>query len=332
MNLSQEAFDVIEHDKYEFLEKPSFSRMLNRIFELYRDSADASVDSACDTYQERIEKQLAELDDSSEKQAVVATLRNAYRADLIYKATSYPREHSFKFQLDRDNFAYFFDWKDPDGIYDAKPGRYIKAVIEEYARKPLVERERIIFRELVDMVEGCIATQRALAIHLRDGSRYEVKPYRICVDKGYNYNYLVGLSKKAGTKEEEKITSFRLSNIVGYKSSAKSGRITDSQKKEIGHRLQSVGVQFLLLDPEIIQIKLTGQGKKMYERQAHLRPAFRSQIDNLDGTWTYEFICTQLQAQYYFFRFGPDAEVISPPELRHQFKSLYAKALEDYIE
>ena len=330
LNLSQVAFEVVEHDKYEFQDKPSFTRMLNRIFEMYRDCANASITPVCDAYQEHVEKQLEGLTCLSEKNAVAATLRAAYRKELIETANSYPREHPFKVQLNRENYAYISDWMDPENAYDGIPGRYIKAVIEEYARKPLVEREKIIFREFIDLAEGCIAAQRAMIITLRGNDRYEVKPYSICVDKGYNYNYLVGLSRKAGTQQEEKISSFRLSKIGTYKSSGRSGRITDAQKKELEQKLQSVGVQFLLLDPEIIRVKLTDHGRQMYETQAHLRPAFRSRSQNSDGTWTYEFLCAHLQAQFYFFRFGSDAEVLFPAGLRSLFKTMYMEALEKY--
>ena len=149
-------------------------------------------------------------------------------------------------------------------------------------------------------------------------------------DKGYNYNYLVGLSKEANAKEDEIIASFRISNISSYKSTGRSGRLSEAQKKEIAGKIHAVGVQFLVNNPETIAVRLTDKGKKMYERQAHLRPAYQTRIDNHDGTWTYEFACTARQVRYFFFKYGADAEVLYPAYLRDSFREQYEEALAVY--
>ena len=332
LNLSAFAYDVVEFDKYEFLEKPSDRMMINRIFEMYSTYADADIGSACDAYQEELEEKLQDLSSKIETQQVIAALCEAYRQDLIRTANAYPREHAFKVQLTRENYNYISNWKDPEMAYNCVPGNFIKAVIEEYARKPYVEREKIIFRNLIETVVSCVTEKRALVITLRDHKRYEVKPYGICTDRGYNYNYLVGLSREANSKEPERIASFRLSNIVSFKSSTRSGRITGAQRKDIEEKILAVGVQFLVQDPEIIGIRLSAKGKKSYERQAHLRPAFRSRKENSDGSWIYEFTCTPLQAQYFFFKYGADAEVLYPASLRENFQKQYEDALSVYTK
>ena len=91
-------------------------------------------------------------------------------------------------------------------------------------------------------------------------------------------------------------------------------------------KIRTVGVQFLLQDSELIRIRFSKRGKAMYESQAHLRPAFTKRREDSDGSWVFEFNCTQIQAQYYFFKFGSDAEIISPPELRKEFFEQYSKA------
>ena len=323
LNLSQEAFDVVSLDKYDFQEKPSLASMLNRIFTLYRDDADASIEAACNRFELTLEEQLSKVGDSPGKRTVIEALRNAHKDELLEKAASYPREHAFK-------FAYLAEWAKTDEAYDGVAGRFIKAVIEEYARKPYVEREKIIFAERIRGLEGCCEAHQTVILTLRNGKRYEVKPYRVCIDKGNQYNYLVGLSRKAGTKEEEQLASFRISKLYTYKTSSKSGKITEAQKKEIEDRLRSVGVQFLLKDPEIIRIRLSPYGNRMYETQAHLRPQFHSRSENPDGSWNYELLCTQLQVEYYFFKFGAEAEILSPSELRVKFERKYESALAVY--
>lgn len=68
----------------------------------------------------------------------------------------------------------------------------------------------------------------------------------------------------------------------------------------------------------------------MYESQLHLRPPFIARTESSDATWIYDFSCTQAQAQFYFFKFGPEAEVLYPPHLRTIFISQYANAIAQY--
>lgn len=331
LNLSEYALNIIENDKDIFLDKPSRERMLNIIFSMYRDYADASIRTACERYREQLEMQTGAVPDSSTKADTISALVKSYRADLIKKSTAYPREHTFKFQLDRENYKYMADWRDTEEAYGEYGCRYIKAVLEEYARKPYVEREAIICRNLIETVNACVESHLALTVTLNNGVRYEIRPYGVFVDRGNNYHYLVGYSRKAREQEADKPSSFRISNIRDYKLYyGRSGKITQLQSKELERRINSAGVQFLLQETDMICIKLTKRGKSMYESQLHLRPPFVKRKENLDGTWTYEFYCTKRQTQVYFFKFGAEAEVLNPTDLRLLFASQYKKAVEHY--
>lgn len=331
LNLSQLAFDTIENDKFVFQEKPSFAKMLNRVITMYRDYADASIENACIRYKELLEKQVEAIPAGPSKDRMIFVLVESYKAELINKVTSYPREHQFKFQLDRQNYEFIMDWRDTVGAYEGVPGRFLKAVLEEYARKPLIEREAILYRDLIELINACIESHLSLSLTLNNGARYEVRPFGVLTDTGNNYHYLAGFSRKAGLKEDDKPSSFRISNIRDYKLYyGRSGKISEKQKKDLEQRIKTVGVQFLLQEPSRIRIILSKRGKAMYESQAHLRPAFTSREIGVDGNWVFEFNCTQIQAQYYFFKFGSDAEIISPPELRKEFFEQYSKALSLY--
>ena len=305
LNLSQFAYDIVEFDKCEFLQTPSRDRIINMILSSFREDADAAIDNAAARYRDLLTKQLASIADNATKTATIKTLVNSYCDELQKKALSYPKECAFKTHLNEENYRAKDDWRDIGGYYNNNVGAYIKAVIEEYARKPYYEREFILLRGKVDTIETAISSHRLLIITLRNGSKFEVKPYCICGDPGYNYHYLVGYSRKGGVDDEEYPVSFRLSRIIDIRYSyARSGKIPKTQITEIKKRLHDVGVQFMLQEQDTIQIKLTAQGKKMYEAQAHLRPVYSTRQLCEDGSWQYEFCCTQLQAEYYFFKFG----------------------------
>ena len=75
---------------------------------------------------------------------------------------------------------------------------------------------------------------------------------------------------------------------------------------------------------------MSPQGKRMYETQAHLRPAFTGREACADGSWVYEFNCTQMQAEYYFFKFGEFAQILTPKELAEKMKNAYSAAASQY--
>ena len=329
LNLSQHAYDVLESDQYEFLDKPSFARILNMVLSSYMEDADASIDNALVRFKAELDERLSAIPDNSTKQAIVSTLIDHYREELVTTANNYPKEHAFKFRLDKENYASVQEWRDDNDYYAGSPGRFLKAVIEEYARKPLFNREGIILRDKIAGLQACIDNHQLIVVTIRgpSRSRFEVRPFSIEHDPGYNYHYLVGYSRKAGTSYEERPVSFRLSRISSIRRShARSGKVTVEQKRDIIKKLQSVGVQFLLQEPDAIRLKLTPRGKQMYEFQAHLRPAFTNRQECEDGAWIYEFSCTQMQAEFYFFKYGAEVEILFPSTLRNLFSNRYRDA------
>ena len=166
LNLSHLAYETIESDKFMFQEKPSMSKILNRIFTMYRDYADASIANACARYKEDLESRVKSISDGAVKTELISALTQSYKEELIEKANSYPRGRQFKFQLNRQNYEYIMDWHDTEKAYGDSAGRFIKAVLEEYARKPLVEREAILLREMIEMVNACVESHLSLAITL----------------------------------------------------------------------------------------------------------------------------------------------------------------------
>jgi predicted DNA-binding transcriptional regulator YafY len=65
----------------------------------------------------------------------------------------------------------------------------------------------------------------------------------------------------------------------------------------------------------------------MYNEQIHMRPAY-TEIINGDE---YRFHCSTTQADFYFFKFGKEAEVLSPQRLRELFRRKHADAVAVYV-
>ncbi len=339
LNLSQAAYDVLDSDRYEFLAKPSLAGIVNQVLRCYMDASDASIDRALSKYRESLCETLAGIPEGAVKKAVVEALTERRRRELRGSAGAHPREKAFKLRLDEDVFNAMQDWRDDGDDYSGRPGNFLKAVIEEYAEKPLLERESILLRDRIEKLRYYIDSNQLIVITLKDHGqkarkpqRYEVRPYSVVHDPGFNYHYLTGFSRRAGTDDPETPASFRISRIEDNirPSRARSGKITAEQKREMEKKLRNEGVQFLLGRSETIRVKLTAYGKRMYETQAHLRPPFVERKKCEDGSWSYEFNCTQTQAEYYFFKFGTDAHVESPAALQARFRRKYEAAAASY--
>lgn len=330
INLSRMAYEIMQNDIISFMEKPSKSGFLNKIFDEYKDYADASISSAVARKRGFLMQILTSIPDSKEKEQIVQKLTKQYEAELQDRVNSYPKGVYVKFRLNKKNFFTLFEAECPEGNYYKSQGKYIKAIIEEYAQNPPLDRERIFFGERLSFIQSCIDGGILLKVKTRKDWIYEVKPYAIRVDESGLYHYLVGIATSpAAPANIPKVSSFRISllrDVTSRPKSYRSGKVTQAEAIEIEKQLQQKGVQFLLEDAENVVVRLDEQGKKMFSSQFHLRPA----PVNIEENGVYHFCCTHSQIVYYFFKFGSHAEIISPSELRKQFVQQYSEAVKLY--
>mgnify|MGYP000385560785 FL=1 len=336
LSLSATAREVLQDDRQDFGGGRSWAGILNYVFAEYRDKADASISVAVERRRAQYEEKLVGVAAPAVRKAVLEALLADYTEELIKKAAKNgatpPDKESFKFRLDRDNYAFRERWLDsPDAqYYGGRFSRYLRAVLEEYAAKTVYQREAIYFDPQMRLIRAAAANGELLRIRLKKGTWFEVRPYGVLGDRQETYHYLVGLSRPDGTCEPEKPYNFRLSNIVKLEVSfRRSGRLTKEERDKIEDRIRAVGVQFLVQQQETICIRLTEDGRQNYGRQLHLRPAARERAEVDDGLyrWEYTFYCTEFQAKAYFLKFCGDAKVVAPQSLRDTFAQAYRSGL-----
>lgn len=336
LSLSDAAWAVLQDDRQDFGGGRSWAGILNYVFAEYRDKADASISVAVERRRAQYEEKLVGVAAPAVRKAVLEALLADYTEELIKKAAKNgatpPDKESFKFRLDRDNYAFREQWLDsPDAqYYGNRFSRYLRAVLEEYAAKTVYQREAIYFDPQMRLIRAAAVNGELLRIRLKTGSSFEVRPYGVLGDRQETYHYLVGLSRPDGTREPEKPYNFRLSNIVKLEVSfRRSGRLTKEERDKIEDRIRSVGVQFLGQQQETIRIRLTEDGRQNYGRQLHLRPAARerAEVDNGLYRWEYTFYCTEFQAKAYFLKFCGDAKVVAPQSLRDTLAQEYRSGL-----
>lgn len=330
LNLSKLAIEVIQYDQFTFGVK-SRSKFLNQIFENYAPEADASISRSLNIYRGKLKKSFSEiLGDENTKIRIINKLVKEEEDSLKKRTDSYEKGESFLISLCKQNFTYLTeaDSECCEERYYKRRGDYIKSVIEEYARLPYVHRERVFFKQHIKQINHAIEEEWQLRVVTDRDKTYSVYPYKILCDPLSTANYLVGYCRRYGHAEDKKYPStFRISALQSVKpEKSKSAFLKKSERKELVQLIASRGVQFMSGSEEDIRVRLSTAGQNKFRRQTHLRPM---QIGEPDGD-EYVFRCTEAQAEFYFFKFGKDAEILQPEDLRQRMATMYKYAAEMY--
>ena len=356
LRLSAYAWSIIEQDRMNFShdgEALSKAGLLNRIFLNFYEHAEASIPL-------RVEEKVIEWNDivkSSDNDnydALIEKLCNGYQAELQLKIKHLCKpgdsELAWNLTLQVDVCKLLIGlWN--RNFFSIEPGakitrgKFLIAVFEEYAKKPYVEREQIYFERIFIDIEDAILHERPIIItYAQTDKPLHVLPHSLETDKLSMYNYLIGFARPAtshySTAVDDNLTieSFRLSKIqrveIDRYQKAGSGKLSPEQCARIKKSRAKHGTMFIADEDQIYEIvvKLTDEGKLKYINQVHMRPSqcINSKHNSRENSDIYVFNCTIHQAKAYFFKFGSDAEILSPFLLREQFQKEYLKAAAIY--
>lgn len=217
---------------------------------------------------------------------------------------------------------YYSTYKESKGHYM----RYFSAVIEEYVRLPYYEREKVYFKEIADTVKSAMLRHCAL-IFCYEEKKVSGYPLGIELDEWSSYNYLLLLDK------ESKVHPYRIARMTKTSLSENDIFEIDNKKKQSIYQEQitPVGIQFAGEEAVKTEIFLTEAGWSMYNRMVFLRPRYTEFYSEPEKNgYICNFECSERQIRYYFFKFGKEAEILSPKNLREYFKNNYKKAYKNH--
>ncbi len=329
INLSCTALSVLDGD-YELFGADSRSGFYNRILTSFFDNAKASVDVAVARYAADLTAALPAITDNAVKEALTAHYRRQLRAEI----EAYPKGDSVLFRLNNENYQHLYNEYGEQLVETANytsVGKYLKALLEEYARLSPSQRERVYYSAVIDdVIQPAIDAGYALQVST-GGMTFLVTPYAVLADTYSAHLYLTGLSRAMNDgSAEATIASFRISRLtnVRLRKSASHRRLTIDEKHEIEKKLRAVGVQYLLGNREVIRLRLTERGLQSYMQRSYMRP-YADAIGK-DGICT--FSCSARQIENYFLSFGADVEILEPLALRTRFINAYREASAVYEE
>ena len=363
INLSNHAHEILTSDISAFSDSESMSGIINTILENYMDYSEANISRAVEDKRNSLiqtvsmrktsKAQSGSKDTLDEiKPSVTPTEKNVieclvgdYEEQLInrFAKNSFPKEFTFKLRLRNELFD-DLDGRFPNyDYYDGALGRYIKAIIEDYAIQDYYKREEIYFmkmnQRLLSELRAPLPDRILLRMRYRTSngsvSDYRIKPFRMTNEAESRFHYLIAMSKPVADPDSDFTPAvFRLSRIIDFTEtpSVSSGKITRKEQKALSDAINKRGVQFLMSDICEYKIRLTPEGLKMYGNILNQRPAadISKTTEDASGNTTMHFLCTPLQIQSYFFRFGKEAKILYPKSAAKDFSEAYRKAYEQY--
>lgn len=320
VNLSSLARLVIDIDQNVFDEGGSLSGFLNRIITSFRETAEASIDLAV---AERFQILLKD----GYKQDVAEKLSGEYRNRLMAKMQAYPQGDSLMFRLNNHNFDILYEQRAESTAYSA-PSKYLKALLEEYARLSPSEREGVYYSQMISQtIQPALDGGFLLDVKM-GGKQFWIRPHSLMADPFNSHLYLVGYARRTDkTSSEELIASFRITRLEQVKMKRQSGRLTIDERRQVEKQLQQVGVQYLVGVQDHIKVRLTEFGRKAFMQRSYMRPI----PERVEGD-VYHFHCAPMQIRNYFLTFGKEAEILEPASLRKEFGRIFKDAAKVYKE
>ena len=337
LSLSPEAFSTIISDMDIFQNEKNLDGFINKILMNYKDTSDASISLAKeherDKYINWIQKTSGAKKLTNEDSAVLDRLVEGYTNELTLKMNSFKNGVPLKPRINNENYddLNMGTSSFQEEEYYPREGKYVKAILEDYALLPFFEREGVYFKNIIDIINEAILSGNLIKLKYinrkQQLKQITVRPYKIASSPLLQYHYLLALP--VDTEPNNEILTLRISRITETKKLSRTSHITIQEQKYIEETIRNKGIQYIVSQESEIKVVLSEQGFKLYKSILYLRPKYKDIIQKEDE-WLLTFMCAEEQIKNYFFQFGKEAMVKSPESLKKWFADKYADAAEIY--
>lgn len=349
LNLSTSAWLVIDEDVKNFSNgaKYNLAGFLNRIFTNFYQEAEATISQRFLKKNEELVAMFSSKEfksmDKKTTDLYISKILDVYEKELIAKVGSYEKGEGRKFRINKENVEILRESSE-NIYYNNAIGAYLKAVFEEYALKPMFEREQIYFRDIMDILQSAISQKKSVSMSIlkkinpNSNETYTRKfylvPYKIIQDKTRMFNYVIGYSEEVKQDSNEtwprRAVCYRISRIDHPRISlSKSGFISKADREAIDKMVSEKEPQFLAGEVIELKVRFTDKGVESFNRQLYMRPNDFEVLNEEKNT--YLFKCTEVQAINYFFKLARDVEILSPEITRNKFIQRYKDAYDKYV-
>lgn len=208
----------------------------------------------------------------------------------------------------------------------------LNSMFESYASLPLHKREIILYNNVYRTIKELVV----------DGNKYtmtfyipqsdnpvieRIKVYDIVPNRERMHNYVIGVTEESG-----RFFCCRLDRIYNavVNNDVLSRDFTEDEMKCLQY-MSSDCPEFAYDENGMqdVEVRFTDDGLNLFYNSINTHKPAEFTVDENDSHILH-FICPTFQLFIYLRKFGADAVVLKPVELRNQMKEYYTKALDAY--
>ncbi|MCR5462380.1 MAG: hypothetical protein K6E87_04865, partial [bacterium] len=183
-------------------------------------------------------------------------------------------------------------------------------------------RESIIYEPIYSKLDEAIKKKKRIIMTDINKESTIIDPFDIDTTKEELYNYLVGVAVR---KDKREIKTIRLYKIALVNITLDDIEITHEEIELLSSTITH-GAQFVMESTKNYSIvRLTNKGIKLFN-EIYLNRPHPIKIEKNE----YFFDCSYTQLEVYFFKFGYEALIVKPYDLRKKITNKYQKALRLY--
>lgn len=334
------SYEIILNDIIDFMnvpEKEQISSFLNKIIKNFYLEADSTI---AEKKWEIHQKYLFWTEDFKESDKITEILTKKIleeRKSTITTKYSYPKKEtgqSIRF-IPNKTIKDLLKNSPENTIYGDNISKYLSALIQEYTDLPREKREIIFFKDIYLKMENCIKNHHKAEVKLYNQEVYLIRPCQITTNGTSPWNYVVSFAHKKQENTEDRLISLRLQRIESV-DERQTFTFQHSEQEQIHKVLKNPSqISYLAGEREKIIVRLTQNGINLYKhiiltnRPKCINPDCINKKTESDSIYL-KFDCTPEQIYQYFIKFGKDAEIIEPLELRERFAEIHRTAVEYY--
>ena len=334
LNLAPKAMAIIETDMIRFnndYTKSNRSGFMNTIIENYYNQFPLSeniVLKEVNTIKKAIQS-----DDFSHK--LTETIIERFTDEMMKNSiTNYISTvkygEMFKLKLNSDNVRllstinevkYFEKYAPRSGL-----GFYLKALLESYTNLPKEKREEIYFAHYFERVNLAIKNEEMITLTLQDSLK--IRPTRIVLGKNKRQHEVRYYTNIDDQKRSFSPGSITIKDLITAGPIFKQGEnsVWWNELKNIYFPDEAFFESRRKKDSVVVRFSENGLERFLREE------------DNIEiigipdakDKFTYTFEATEPEVFYQLFKFGPQAEILSPAHIKNNFKLLYQAAFSKY--
>lgn len=211
---------------------------------------------------------------------------------------------------------------------NASESEYLANIIYSYLKEPQYERERIIYKDIINMINEAIKNNQSIRIKTKlDNNKIQyINPKEICVSKEELYNYLL-YQAYSERKKEYYASTIHIYNILSVYHDTNPRKFQPNIEEQF-NKMKLNGVQFSINGDTVYKVKLTENGKSLFRSRYLERPVPLLESDESKGI--YYFNCSEMQFELYFAPFRKDVIILEPNEAREKIVQEYIDAIHNY--